>query len=53
MPQPFVITGNIEFAGNDRLEGQVKECDRDLPGLEQRGLALQFLVPLLRVPPFR
>ncbi len=28
MPQPFVITGNIEFSGNELLEGRVEAYDR-------------------------
>jgi hypothetical protein len=28
MPQPFVIIGNIVFAGNDLLEGRVEAYDR-------------------------
>ena len=44
MPQPFVITGNVEFAGNERLlEGRVETYDRDLPSLEQRGATPQLL----------
>ena len=44
MPQPFVITGNIEFVGNEELlEGRVEASDRNLPSREQQGLAPQLL----------
>ena len=44
MPQPFVISGNIEFVGNEELlEGRVEAYDRDLPSREQQGLAPQLL----------
>jgi hypothetical protein len=44
MPQPFVITGNVEFVGDQELlEGRVEAYDRDLPSLEQRGAAPQLL----------
>ena len=44
MPQPFVITGNVEFAGDQELlEGRVEAYDRDLPSREQQGLAPQLL----------
>ena len=43
MSQPFVIIGNIVFAGNDLLEGRVEAYDRDLPSLEQRGATPQLL----------
>jgi hypothetical protein len=28
MPQPFIITGNIEFSGNNLREGRVEAYDR-------------------------
>lgn len=31
MPQSFIITGNVEFSGDELLKGLVEECDRDLP----------------------
>jgi hypothetical protein len=43
MPQAFVISENIEFSGDGLQEGQVEDCDRDLPNLEQRGRAPQLL----------
>jgi len=44
MPQPFVITGNVEFAGDQELlEGRVEAYDRDLPSREQQGLTPQLL----------
>jgi hypothetical protein len=44
MPQPFVITGNIEFSGDQELlEGRIEAYDRDLPSREQQGLAPQLL----------
>ena len=44
MPQPFVITGNVEFVGDQELlEGRVEAYDRDLPSLEQRGATPQLL----------
>jgi Tc toxin complex TcA C-terminal TcB-binding domain len=43
MTQQFIITGNIEFAGEGILEGRVEAFDRDLPSLEQRGSTPQLL----------
>jgi Tc toxin complex TcA C-terminal TcB-binding domain len=43
MTQQFIITGNIEFAGEGILEGRVEAFDRDLPSLEQRGATPQLL----------
>ena len=43
MTQQFIITGNIEFAGEEIIEGQVEAFDRDLPSLEQRGATPQLL----------
>ncbi len=44
MTQQFIITGNVEFVGNERLlEGRVEAYDRDLPSLEQRGATPQLL----------
>ena len=43
MPQPFVITGNVEFAGDELLEGRVEAYDRDLPSLERLGATPQLL----------
>jgi hypothetical protein len=33
MPQAFVISENIEFSGDGLQEGQVEDCDRDIPNL--------------------
>jgi Tc toxin complex TcA C-terminal TcB-binding domain len=43
MTQQFIITGNVEFAGEGILEGRVEAFDRDLPSLEQRGATPQLL----------
>jgi Tc toxin complex TcA C-terminal TcB-binding domain len=43
MTQQFIITGNVEFAGEGILEGRVEAYDRDLPSLEKRGAAPQLL----------
>jgi hypothetical protein len=43
MTQQFIITGNVEFAGEGILEGRVEAYDRDLPSLEQRGATPQLL----------
>jgi hypothetical protein len=52
MPQPFIITGNVEFLGNQELlEGRIEAYDRDLPSLEQRGSKLRLLMAQLRAPP--
>jgi hypothetical protein len=50
MTQQFIITGNVEFAGEGILE-RVEAYDRDLPSLEQRGSKLRLLMAQLRAPP--